>query len=80
MRVGRPKLFLVVEYSKKEWLLYRYDTSEKVYRLVDKYKNESLANAEMERRYESRKLNRDFAKRIKDFNVRRKTSGGVVKL
>ena len=77
---GRPKLYKVVSWTKREWVLFRWDTNEKVYRLVDKYKNKTLATEEMERRYESRKLNKKFVKRIKDFNVRSKTSSGVVKL
>ena len=80
MKVGRPSLFRVVEWNKTNWGLFRWDTKSKKYCLVDTYKNESLANAERDRRYESRDMNRKFAKRVKDFNVRSKTSKGVVKL
>jgi hypothetical protein len=72
MKVGRPKLYKVVSWTKKEWGLFRWDTKEKTYHLVDMFKNESLATEEMERRYESRKLNKTFARRVKDFNVRNK--------
>lgn len=80
MKPGRPKLYKVVSWTKREWILFRWDVAEKSYRKVDSFKNEELANKEMERRYESRKLNKKFAKRIKEFNVRSKTSNGVVKL
>ena len=70
MKRGRPRLYRVVEWSKREWLLYYYNTKKKSYYLVDRFKRESLANNEMERRYESRKLNKNFAKKIDDFNVR----------
>jgi len=70
MKCGRPKLYKVIEFSKREWLLYHYDTNNKSYHLVNRFKNELLANDEMEHRYESRRLNKNFAKRIIQFNVR----------
>jgi len=80
MKAGRPSLFKVVEWNKTKWGLFRWDTKDKAYRLVDTYGKESMATDEMDRRYESRKLNKKFAKRVKAFNVRSKTSSGVVKL
>ena len=80
MKPGRPKLFRVVEYGKTKWLLYRWDTKDKAYHLVDTYRRQETANEEMERRYESRKLNQKFANRIKNFNERSKNTDGVVKL
>jgi len=80
MKVGRPKLYKVVSWTRSEWVLFRWDTNKKVYSLVSKYKNESLATDEMGRRYESRKLNQTFANRIRTFNDRSKNSDGVVKL
>jgi len=71
MKVGRPSLFRVVEWNKTQWGLFRWDTKDKAYRLVDIYKKESLATEEMGRRYESRKLNIEFAKKVKIFNVRK---------
>jgi hypothetical protein len=67
MKVGRPKLFKVVSWTKGQWILFRWDTKDKAYRVVDKYKNENLASEEMERRYESRELNKKFAKRMRNF-------------
>ncbi len=80
MNVGRPKLYKVVDWSKTEWVLFRYDEKERGYCVVNTYKNKNLATEEMDRRYESRKLNKGFAKRVKDFNVRSKIPGKVVKL
>lgn len=80
MRSGRPKLFKVVEWTKTNWGLFRWDTNDKAYRLINTYRKETIAIEEMDNRYESRRLNKSFAKRVKDFNVRSKTSSGVVKL
>jgi hypothetical protein len=80
MKPGRPKLYKVVPWTKRQWILFRWDVNEKKYRVVDNFKSKESASNEMEKRYESRKLNKKFAKRIKNFNVRSKNSTGVVKL
>ena len=80
MRVGRPKLFRMVSWMGAQWAVFRWDEKDKVYHLINRYKNKALATEEINRRYESRKLNKKFVKRVQDFNVRIKTSSEVVKL
>lgn len=80
MKPGRPKLYKVVPWTKRAWILFRWDVNEKRYHIVDKFKSEELATNEMDRRYESRILNKKFVERIKNFNERSKNNDGVEKL
>lgn len=73
MKVEKPKLYKIVEWTKGEHALFRYDFEDKKYYLVKKFKDKELAKEEMKRRYESVKLNKEFAEKVKNFNIRNKS-------
>lgn len=71
VKMGRPKLFKVVHWNKK-WYVMGWNTDKKKYRIVGEHKNEKTATNEVVRRYESRKMNKAFSKQIINFNYRMK--------